>query len=306
VSDDNTQARARQSSRRRSQQQLDRFGVPIDASLQERERIANRYDYEFGQERIFPGLVEALLAEIPEGARVLEVGAATGLLTGPLLAHSSRLTALEPSAGMLRRLVAKEVAESPLLTVVQGMAEDLLHDAICDVAVVTFTPRRGIGLLWLLQELATHVTDRVVLLLDEDNTFDWAYLARAAAVQGFDVRLRLIVDDACLAPADQKRAVLMVAAVRNWTPQLPSGSTWAFEARSIEVPYPAPHGSATRLIRYFLTGGDRALLLTTQKDGIERLYGNLRTAAHRLARDEVTVRRTNEGIQIVRLPKQAE
>jgi len=286
--------------------ELDRFGVPIEATLRNRERIANRYDYEYGQERIFPGLVEALLVEVPKGARVLEVGAATGLLTGPLLEQASRLTALEPSAGMLRRLVAKEVAESPLLTVVQGMAEDLLHDALYDVAVVTFTPRRGIGLLRLLQELASRVTDRVVLLLDEDNTFDWAYLARAAAVQGFKVHLRIIVDDARLPPADQKRAVLMVVDVRDWTPQLPSDSAWAFEARSISVPYPAPHGAATRLIRYLLTGGDRAIVVTTHKDGIERLYGNLRTAAHRLARDEVTVRRTTEGIQIVRLPRQAE
>ena len=295
-----------QAGRRQGQSLLDRFGVPIDASLQQRERFANRYDYEFGQERIFPVLVEALLVEVPEGARVLEVGAATGLLTGPLLSRAGMLTALEPSAGMLRRLVAKDVAESPLLTVVQGMAEDLLHDAVYDVAVVTFTPRRGVGLLRLLHELASRVTDHVVLLLDEDNTFDWAYLARAAAVQGFKVRLCIIVDDAHLPPADQKRAVLMVADVRDWTPQLPSESAWDFEARTIEVPYPIPHGTATRLIRYFLTGGDRALIVHTHKDGIERLYGNLRTAAHRLARDEVTVRRTSEGIQIVRLPKQAE
>ncbi len=150
------------------------------------------------------------------------------------------------------------------------------------------------------------MTDKVVLLLDEDNTFDWAHLARAAAVQGFKVRLCIIVDDSGAAAADQKRAVLMVADVRDWTPQLPSDDAWVFEARTIEVPYPAPHGTATRLVRYFLTGGDRALIVHTHKDGIERLYGNLRTAAHRLGRDEVTVRSTNDGIQIVRLPKPPE
>ena len=292
--------------RKQNQQLLDRFGVPIDASLQQRERFANRYDYEFGQERVFPQLVDALLKEVPEGCRLLEVGAATGLLTAPLLKKAGHLTALEPSPGMLRRLVAKDVAESPLLTVVQGMAEDLLHDAVYEVAVVTFTPRRGVGLLRLLHELASRVTDKVVLLLDEDNTFDWAYLARAAAVQGFNIRLCIIVDDASVSPADQKRAVLLVADVRGWTPQLPSDDAWVFEAREIEVPYPVPHGTATRLVRYFLTGGDRALVIRTHKDGIERLYGNLRTAAHRLGRDEVTVRSTNDGIQIVRLPKHPE
>jgi precorrin-6B methylase 2 len=290
-------------SRKQSQRLLDRFGVPIDASLEQRERFANRYDYEFGQERIFPQLVTALLKEVPEGCRLLEVGAATGLLTAPLLVHAGHLTALEPSAGMLRRLVSKDVAESPNLTVVQGMAEDLLHDAVYDVAVVTFTPRRGVGLLRLLHELASRVTDKVVMLLDEDNTFDWAYLARAAAVQGFNIRLCIIVDNPKMAPSDQKRAVLMVADVRDWTPQLPSDDAWVFEARTIDVPYPVPHGTATRLVRYFLTGGDRALVVRTHRDGMERLYGNLRTAAHRLGRDAVTVRSTDDGIQIVRLPK---
>jgi len=293
-------------SRKQNRRLLDRFGVPIDATLQQRERLANRYDYEFGQERVFPALVDALLQEVPDGCRLLEVGAATGLLTAPLLKRAGHLTALEPSEGMLRRLVAKDVAESPHLTVVKGMAEDLLHDQTFDVAVVTFTPRRGVGLLRLLHELATRVTDQVIVLFDEDNTFDWAYLARAAAVQGFKVRLSIIVDDSQGISAERKRAVLLVADVRDWTPQLPSDDAWVFEAREIEVPFPVPHGTATRLVRYFLTGGDRALIVRTHKDGVERLYGNLRTAAHRLGRDEVTVRSTNDGIQIVRLPKHSE
>jgi len=52
-----------------------------------------------------------------------------------------------------------------------------------------------------------------------------------------------------------------------------------------------------------LAGGDRALLVRTDRRGLDRLYGNLRTAAHRLGRDEITVRRTDDGIQVVRLPK---
>ena len=100
-----------QRSRKPSAAVLDRFGVPIESALERRERLANLYDYEFGQERIFPELVFALLHEIPEDARLLEVGAATGLLTEPILARAGHLTALEPSAGMLRRLLAKDVSE---------------------------------------------------------------------------------------------------------------------------------------------------------------------------------------------------
>jgi hypothetical protein len=77
---------------------------------------------------------------------------------------------------------------------------------------------------------------------------------------------------------------------------------WGDDAKSLDVPYPAPRGTATRLVRYFLAGGDRALTLRTDKEGMERLYGNLRTAVHRLAREEVTVRRHEGSIQLVRLP----
>ena len=55
-----------------------------------------------------------------------------------------------------------------------------------------------------------------------------------------------------------------------------------------------------------MTAGERALLIQTDDAGAERLYGNLRTAVHRLGRDEVTVRRVEDGIQIVRLPKAIE
>ena len=160
--------------------------MSIESALERRERFANRYDYDFGQERIFPGLTEALLEEVPEGTRVLEVGAATGLLTGPLLARAGRLTAIEPSEGMLRRLLAKDVADSPNLRVLRGMAEDLSRTELYDVAVVTFTPRRGIGLLRLLQELAVRVTDRVVMLLDDDR-LDGLGVSRA---RSSDARIR--------------------------------------------------------------------------------------------------------------------
>ena len=278
------------------------FGVPIESTLARRERIADRYDYDFGQERVFPELIEALLAEVPENVDVLEVGAASGLLTRPLLTRARKLTAMEPSQGLLRRLLASEVAADPRLGTVQGMAEDLSDDARFDVAVVTFTPRRGMGLLHLLTELAKHVHDRVVMLLDDEGSLDWAYLAKAASLQGFSVKLHIVVEH-CDPDTEPRRAVVLTADVSTWSKEITPEEAWEFETRTVDVPHPAPRGTATRLVRYFLAGGDRALIVRIDEAGIERLYGNLRTAVHRLGRDEVTVRSTEDGIQIVRLPK---
>jgi len=280
------------------------FGVPIESALARRERFADSYDYDFGRERVFPELVAALLAEIPDESEMLEVGAATGLMTGPLLSKATRLTALEPSPGMLRRLVSSDVASSTKLGTMQGMAEDLQPDAVFDVAVVTFTPRRGIGLLHLIKTLARHVRSRVVMLLDEDGTMDWAYLARAASLQGFDVRLHIVTGDAN--GPETRRAVILIAEVGSVAEEIEPEEIWEFESRTIDVPHPAPRGAATRLVRYFLTAGERMLLVRTDEEGLDRLYGNLRTAVHRLGRDEVTVRRTDEGVQIVRLPRNLE
>jgi hypothetical protein len=279
--------------------------VPIESTLARREWLANQYDYDFGQERIFVQLVMALLDEIPGDVEMLEVGAATGLMTGALLSKASSLTALEPSPGMLRRLVSSDVASDPRLGTMLGMAEDLAPDAVFDVAVVTFTPRRGIGLLHLLTTLAAHVRQRVVMLLDDDGSLDWAYLARAASLQGFDVRVHLVSEMASSA-TDPRRAAVLVAEVSQFSGELEPEDTWEFETRTIDVPYPVPRGTATRLVRYFLTAGERALLIRVDARAAERLYGNLRTAVHRIGREEVTVRRSDEGIQIVRLPKTLE
>lgn len=280
------------------------YGVPIESTLARRERLANAYDYDFGQERVFLQLIPALLAEIPDDSELLEVGAATGLMTAPLLSRAKSLTALEPSAGMLRRLLSSDVASDPRLGTMRGMAEDLSPDAMFDVAVVTFTPRRGIGLLHLLTTLARHVRQRVVMLLDEDGTMDWAYLARAAALHGLDVHLHIVLEHADV--EDPRRAIILVADTGSFIEDTPPEGIWEFESRTIDVPFPAPRGAATRLIRYFLTAGERALVIRTDEQGLDRLYGNLRTAVHRLGRDEVTVRRTDEGIQIVRLPRAIE
>jgi hypothetical protein len=282
-----------------------RFGVPIESALARRDRLANRYDYIFGQERVFPELVVALLEEIPEGTNLLEVGAAAGLLTRPLLTKAGTLTALEPSAGMLMRLLESDVANDDRLATMQGMVEDLTDRALFDDAVVTFTPRRGMGLLTLLTHLATHVSNSIVMLLDDDGSMDWAYVARAAAIQGFDVRVRVVTNNVC-GEHEQKRAILLTAGVALWCEECSPEELWELEARVVDVPFPAPRGAATRLMRYFLNGGDRAIVVKTETEGIERLYGNLRTAAHRLGRDEVTVRRVDDGIQLVRLPKAVE
>lgn len=280
------------------------FGVPIESALAKRERFANQYDYDYGRERIFLQLVPALLDEIPDNSELLEVGAATGLMTGPLLSKSRTLTALEPSPGLLRRLVSSDVAADSRLGTMLGMAEDLSTDVMFDIAVVTFTPRRGIGLLHLLTTLAGHVRDRVVMMLDDDGSLDWAYLARAAAIQGFDVRMHLVAETGVT--VDPRRAVILVARLGAFDIRIEPEDVWEFESRTLEVPYPAPRGAATRVVRYFMTAGERALLVRTPDEGMDRLYGNLRTAVHRLGRDEVTVRRTDDGIQIVRLPKPME
>ncbi len=289
--------------RREKEASLEQHGVTLESALERRERfVADTYDIDFGKDRVFPEVIEALLEAVPAGSNVLEVGAATGLLTRPLLQHVGHLTALEPSAGMLRRLLSSDASESPHLTVKQGMAEDLLHDESYDVGVVTFTPRRGRGLARLLIELANHVRYRVVMLLDDDGSLDWAYLARGASLRGLGITVRLLSESG--EGEDIHRVALLVADVEDWVPQLAeTNEEWEVDAREIEVPFPPPRGAATRLVRYFLAGGDRALLILTDERGVDRLYGNLRTAVHRLGKEKVTVRRHGDHVQIVRLPK---
>ncbi|MDH4139595.1 MAG: hypothetical protein OEV43_03390 [Coriobacteriia bacterium] len=277
-------------------------GMPLVSALERREALADKYDREFGKERVFPELVEALLEEVPEGSSVLEVGAATGVLTRPLLGRAGRLTAQEPSPGMLSRLLASEVASSPRLRIRQGMAEDLGDEETFEVAVVTFTPRRGFGLMRLLLILATHVSESVIMLLDDDPGMNWAYVSRGASKHGFDVRVRF-VNGSCSEDEQPRRAVIMVAELGGCALALEPEEAWTLSAREVRVPHPIPRGAATRLVRYLLAGGDRALIITADEEGLDRLHGNLRTAAHRLGREEITVRRHGGHIQLVRLPR---
>ncbi|HEY3318093.1 MAG TPA: hypothetical protein VGK50_06690 [Coriobacteriia bacterium] len=284
--------------RKRRERAYRYLGTEFESEVARRERLADNYDIEFGQERVFPELVTAMLERVPEGSRVLEVGAATGLLTRPLLERASKLTAMEPSAGLLRRLLSTDVAEDPRLVTMAGVVEELAPRVAFDVAVVTFTPRRGYALVRLLHELAIRVSDRVVILLAVAGTMDWAYLARSAVLRGFGVEMELI-------PREDRRnpGVVMTVRISGWKPGALMNDEWAVDVRQVDVPYPSPRGAATRLIRYFLSRGDRVLAIATDARGADRLYGNLRTAAHRVGGDEVSVRRQGDVIQLVRLPR---
>jgi SAM-dependent methyltransferase len=276
------------------------LGVPIEAARANRDRIAAQDGGDYGADLIFPELIAALLDEVPEGVRILEVGAATGVLTRELVPRAAMVTALEISEGMLATLMSRDVADSPHLRVMQGVVEELPREIAFELAVVTFTPRRGQALSTLLPELALRVHDRIVVVFADDRTLDWAYLARASCNLGLDTRLRMVRG------SGEHRGVILTATVADWEPLAMDHEDWAIDAREIEVPYPAPRGTAARLVRYFLSVGDRALLVKTDERGLERLYGNLRTAAHRLGQGEVTVRMHEDAIQVVRLPKATE
>ena len=276
------------------------LGVPLDTATSNRDRLARQIGRDFGRDQVFPQLVAAILEEMPEEPSVLEVGAGTGAFTQEILPHASMVTAIDISEGMLQMLLSSDFADAPNLRVMQGVAEDLPLEVTFDVALVTFTPRRGHALSALLPELAMRVASRIVFVFPDDRTMDWAYLARTASSQGFDTRARMVRGDR------EHRGVLVVVDVEGWMPTPTSEEDWAVDAREVEVPYPAPRGTAARLVRYFMTVGDRAILVKTDQHGIQRLYGNLRTAAHRLGQGEVTVRLQDDGIQIVRLPRAGE
>jgi precorrin-6B methylase 2 len=277
------------------------LGIPIETAMANRDRLAAEVGLDFGRDLVFPELIDALLTEVPEGSSVLEVGAATGIITRELVPRSGMVTAIEISEGMLQLLLCTDVADAENLRVMQGIVEELPREISFDVGVVTFTPRRGHALTLLMSELAQRVASRIVVVFPDDHALDWAYLARTASSQGFEVDIHMVRGEG------GHRGVILVAGVEGYVPMPASDvEQWAVDAREIAVPFPPPRGTAARLVRYFLSSGDHALLLSTDRRGQQRLYGNLRTAAHRLGQGEVTVRLQDDGIQIVRLPKPAE
>ena len=274
--------------------------MPLETATSNRDRLARQVGRDFGRDMVFPELIAAILEELPDDASILEVGAATGAVTCEILPHLAMVTAIDISDGMLQLLLSCDFARADNLRVMQGVAEDLPLEVTFDAALVTFTPRRGHALAALLPELAMRVARRIVFVFTDDRTMDWAYLARTASTQGFDVRARMVRG------SGEHRGVLVSADVEGWMPTPTQEEDWAVDAREVEVPYPAPRGTAARLVRYFMTVGDRAILVKTDPRGVQRLYGNLRTAAHRLGQGEVTVRLQDDGIQIIRLPRVGE
>ncbi|MCL2324019.1 MAG: hypothetical protein FWC48_00360 [Actinomycetia bacterium] len=300
-----------------------RFGADFDNLMLRRDRAASHEGANFGSRRMFKELAERVLGEVKPGYRVLEVDAATGILTRLLLARGAEVTALEPSSVFVKKFL--RAIDDEHLQVFTGFTEDLPtqpEDQLFDLAVVSFPSRRGIGLLALIDELIVLVRKSILLVMPDDGSLDWAYLTRGAALEGYEVSTRFITEhnapsaafsrgkdknaDCPYLPQDidmVKRAVLLHVEQRAKLRPIRAEEAWALAARTIHVPYPVPRGAATRLVRYFMAGGDRAVLITTDDAGLPRLYGNLRTAAHRIARDEVTVRRVDEGVQLMLIPR---
>jgi hypothetical protein len=202
-------------SRDRARERSRVLGIPIDSAIANRDRLAAEVGLEFGKDLVFPELIEAILEEVPESSTVLEVGAATGVITRELVPHVAMVTALEISEGMLQLLLCTDVAQAENLRVMQGVVEELPREIAFDVAVVTFTPRRGHALTLLMSELAQRVADRIVVVFPYDRALDWAYLARTSAAQGFDVRLRMVRG------TGEHRGVILVAGVEGYEPIRP-------------------------------------------------------------------------------------
>lgn len=281
-----------------------RFGATLESLLDRRERVAVHEGVSYGKDLLSRELLSGLMRHIVPQSNVLEVDAGPGHLTKALLSRQVSVTALEPSPLFVRDLKALQgSAGAEKLEVVTGFTESLPKDARFDTALVSFPARRGVGLLALVNELAPLITHKILVVLPDDGSLDWAYLSRACALEGFHVTTEFHVDSSHEKVVDMKRAVLIVIEKVETYRDLRLDGVWDLEARTIHVPYPVPRGAATRLVRYFRAGGDRAVFITTEPKGINRLYGNLRTAAHRIARDEVTVRRVDDGVQLMLIPK---
>ena len=259
-----------------------------------------------GEVEIVPAVLDLLLSEIGQGGHVLEVEATSAALTRELLREADHVTVLSPSADAMGELLGEDMPEAEKLSIAPGPVQGLGYVTYYDVALVAYPSMRGMGLLHTIAGLATHVHDRVIVLMEDEGTLDWAYLARTAVSQGFAVRLHLLA----LPKSESgvaRRAVVLVTDLGDWEPSLIAATTWnGDDVREVRVPYPLERGSATNLVREFVEAGDRAMSLSTDAEGLGRLHGAIRTAAHRLAREEVTVRRTGDVIHVMRVPKPAD
>ena len=302
------------------------FGTTFESLMERRERVATSEGVSFGASKMFPELARRIMMQLPQSAepkdykaRILEVDAGAGLFTRVLLNKGYAVTAIEPTPMLLRHL--KKI-NNEHLEVEQGFVEELFfsdlqiggESAPFDAAVVSFPARRGRGILSLICQLLHLVNDKIILILPDDGSVDWSSTMRSITLKGYDVRTEFVADLPAIERAKESaqldlgqiRRVMMMTV--NATPVVDSPlsssqviNAWGASIRVIEVPYPVPRGAATRLIRYFKAGGDRSILIKTEEDGMNQLYGNLRTAAHRIARDLISVRRVDTGIQLMQM-----
>jgi len=293
------------------------YGTSLESLLERRERVAKSEGENYGANRMFSKLAETILKTLPQSGRILEVDAGAGLFSKVLLDQGYQVTAVEPVPMLHRRL---EELSSDRFEAHRGFVEDLFEKGVFDdqaefdAAIVTFPARRGRGILALTCELLSLTNNKIILVLPDDGSVDWSSTMRTIALKGFKVTTEFIVDTVAIEKAQEsgtfdlgsiKRAMLMTvdATPLIKRPLCPSQviTAWGATIRVIEVPYPAPRGAATRLIRYFKAGGDRSILIKTESEGMHHLYGNLRTAAHRIAREQITVRRVDNGIQLMQI-----
>lgn len=282
-----------------------RFGATLESLIERRERAAAHGGALFGTNVSIRELIQGVIHQVESGDRVLEIDAGPGHFTKVLAKRDIDLTVLEPITPFVQELEEISSSSENPFEVYQGFTEDLPKDAAFDVGLVSFPARRGTALLALINEIAPIISEKIIVVLPDEGSLDWAYLTRACAIEGFKVRAEFYVENEKKEKDvySLKRAVLVVIEKVHSFSDMRLDEAWDLAARTITVPYPVPRGAATRLVRYFIAGGDRAVVITTEPIGLNRLYGNLRTAAHRIARDEVTVRRTNDGIQLMLIPK---
>jgi len=296
------------------------YGTTLESLLERRDRVARSEGIKYGSGKVSARLAECVLSRLHPGCKVLEIDAGAGLFTRLFLKRGCLVTAFEP-APFLYDILSQ--IDDERLTVHRGFIEDVypledslentIGEAPYDRAVVTFPARRGRGIFALICALLPLVKEEVLVILPDDGSVDLSSVLRTISLRGYQVNTEFIADLSALrAAAGQldlskiKRALLLSIKAeplveKPLCPSLVLGA-WGATVRVIEVPYPVPRGATTRLIRYFRAGADRSILIKTDKEGMHHLYGNMRTAANRIARDQVSVRRVDNGILLMQVP----
>ncbi|MCL2680002.1 MAG: hypothetical protein FWF11_00775 [Coriobacteriia bacterium] len=305
------------------------YGTTLESLLDRRDRVARSEGSTYGSNKMFPRLVQRVLTDVSPDSTVLEIDAGAGLFTQLFLQRGCDVTAFEAAPYLCDLL--KQI-DNKKLSVHRGFVEDsypftgaltpsAAAPAPFDTAVVTFPARRGRGILALICALLPLVQQKILVILPDNGSVDLSSLLRTVSLLGYCVRAEFIVDLSAVEAVQTtqagrssgqvelgqtKRAMLVSVQAQPLVkkPLCPSlvVNAWGTTVRVIEVPYPIPRGATTRLIRYFRAGGDRSVLIKTDPAGMNQLYGNMRTAANRIARDQVSVRRVDNGLLLMQVP----